>query len=340
MGKVMQWCCGGGAVAAIVVGTRLGLYGPLKEKPHTVESLCAATGIDADYARYWLFGQKAYGILQYDEKEETFALPESWATVLATPGNPAFMAPYAGVIAGAMEKTSEVCSNVKAGTGFPWKEVSPIIQDSTRQAFEVPYTNLLVQNWLPGIPGAVEKLQNGAVVADIGCGHGVSSCVLGKAFPKSQIKGYDYCPVSIAKAQEIAKQREVTNVEFLQEDATKVAGQFDMVFLFDCFHDMADPAGVAKGIFNSLKDDGVVMLVEPGRGGDNFADQKDEVSGMFFGVGVYVCQQISKAGGGPALGPCCPTPTLKKFWTDAGFEKFERATCDAPMNRIWGIWKK
>jgi len=43
------------------------------------------------------------------------------------------------------------------------------------------YLNNLVANWLPTLDGAVEKLQRGASVADVGYGHGWSTVLMAKA---------------------------------------------------------------------------------------------------------------------------------------------------------------
>ena len=56
------------------------------------------------------------------------------------------------------------------------------------------YNHHLVNEWLPALDGVVEKLQRGAIVADVGCGHGASTILMAKAFPNSKFYGYDYHP--------------------------------------------------------------------------------------------------------------------------------------------------
>ena len=54
--------------------------------------------------------------------------------------------------------------------------------------------------WLPALDGVVEKLEAGALVADIGCGHGHSTVLMAQAFPASRFRGFDTHRSSIAEA--------------------------------------------------------------------------------------------------------------------------------------------
>ena len=63
----------------------------------------------------------------------------------------------------------------------------------------------LIAEWLPALDGVVEKLERGAKVADVGCGHGASTMIMAEAFPNSQFVGIDFHGASIAHAREHAK---------------------------------------------------------------------------------------------------------------------------------------
>ncbi len=67
--------------------------------------------------------------------------------------------------------------------------------------------------------------QSGCMLADVGCGEGISSIVLGKAFSSTlKVIGYDYHLPSIEKAEEKAKSTGLSNVQFVKADA-KVFGE-------------------------------------------------------------------------------------------------------------------
>ena len=52
------------------------------------------------------------------------------------------------------------------------------------------------------------KLKNGGdKVADVGCGHGASTIIMAKAYPKSNVIGYDSHKPSIERAREGLKKK-------------------------------------------------------------------------------------------------------------------------------------
>src|SRR5271170_1286242 len=100
--------------------------------------------------------------------------------------------------------------------------------------FRPGYQNHLVSAWLPALDGVVTKLERGAKVADVGCGHGWSTVFMAKAFPNSQFVGYDFHPNSINEARNHAAEHGVgTNVRFEVGAAKDYAGDdFDLVTFF------------------------------------------------------------------------------------------------------------
>ena len=69
----------------------------------------------------------------------------------------------------------------------------------------------LISEWIPALDGVKEKLERGARVADVGCGHGVSVILMAKAFPKSRFFGFDYHQPSIDRAREMAREEGVAD---------------------------------------------------------------------------------------------------------------------------------
>ena len=151
------------------------------------------------------------------------------------------------------------------GGGVPWSDHTSCFFCAVARFFRPSYHNNLVSDWLPALDGVVDKLQRGAKVADVGCGHGWSTVLMARAFPNSQFIGYDFHPSSIEHAQAHARKHGVTaNTRF--EVATGKGYPergLDLVAFFDCLHDMGDPAGAAAHVRQSLKPDGSWMIVEP-----------------------------------------------------------------------------
>jgi ubiquinone/menaquinone biosynthesis C-methylase UbiE len=131
--------------------------------------------------------------------------------------------------------------------------------------FRPGYHNNLVASWLPALDGVAAKLESGAKVADVGCGHGFSTIIMAKAFPKSTFVGYDFHPESVEQARIHAEQHGASaNTKFEVAMASDFPGKdLDLVTFFDCLHDMGDPVGAARHVRETFKPDRSWMIVEP-----------------------------------------------------------------------------
>src|SRR5262249_39164480 len=153
------------------------------------------------YLREWASHQAASNYLTYDKATQKFSLSEEQAMVFAIDDSPVNMI-------GAFDSTVAMLGNqdkvepaFKKGGGVSWGDQTGCLFCATARFFRPGYKANLVDNWLPALNGVVEKLQRGAKVADVGCGHGWSTVIMAQAFPKSQFIGYDFHPSSIEHAQ-------------------------------------------------------------------------------------------------------------------------------------------
>ncbi len=147
----------------------------------------------------------------------------------------------------------------------------------------------LVSEWIPALDGVKEKLERGARVADVGCGHGASVILMAKAFPKSQFFGFDYHQPSIDRAREMAREAGVADRAIFERAAAKdYPGTFDLVAFFDCLHDMGDPVGAAAHVKSSLAKDGTWMVVEP-FGNDRLEENLNPIGRIFYAASTMIC---------------------------------------------------
>ncbi len=225
--------------------------------------------------------------------------------------------------------------NFRTGAGMEWGEHHPCLFQGTERFFRAGYNANLLSSWLPALDGAVEKLEAGGRVADVGCGHGVTTILMAQAFPKSEFVGIDYHDASIETAREHAAQAGVTNASFEVADATSYQGSnYDLVAFFDCLHDMADPSGAARRARQALKPDGHCMLVEPAAG-DSLSDNLNPVGRVFYGASSLICVPVSLAQQGPALGAQAGERRLTDVMVDGGgFTRFRRAA-ETPFNLVF-----
>ncbi len=184
------------------------------------------------------------------------------------------------------------------------------------------------------IDGVVSKLEHGATVADVGCGHGFSTIIMAKAFPKSTFVGYDFHPASVEQARVHAKEHGATNTKFEVAMASDFPGEdLDLVTFFDCLHDMGDPVGAARHVRQTLKPDGNWMIVEPAAG-DRLEDNLNPVSRMFYAGSTMICIPTSlDQPVGAALGAQAGFAKLSSAITQGGFSNVRKAT-ETPFNMV------
>jgi SAM-dependent methyltransferase len=328
----------GGAmnVPLVRIGDKLGLYKALHNAgPMTVEQLSKKAGIVPRYAREWLSNQAASGYLNYDAQKETFELPHEQAMIFADESSPVYMMGAFDLIAAMMDNQQSVGPAFKTGKGVSWGDLSPCQFCATSRFFRPGYQHNLVPNWLPALEGVTEKLERGATVADVGCGHGFSTVFMAKAFPKSKFFGFDFHAGSIEQARVHAQQHGVTeNIQFDVASAAEFpARKYDLVTFFDCLHDMGDPAGAAKHVRETIAPDGTWMIVEP-MAGDRLEDNINAVGRMYYAASTLICVPTSLAQPvGAALGAQAGLKRLSEVIKSGGFGSVKMAS-STPFNMI------
>ena len=326
----------GGAVNAVLmsIGDDLGLYKALAKGPHSPAELAAKTETNERYVREWLNSQAAGGYVTYDRASGHYSLSEEQALCLANPNGPVDLPGAALIMQDLFHVRERALQNFRSGKGMEWGEHHPCLFHGTERFFRAGYNANLLSSWIPALDGVEAKLRNGAKMADVGCGHGASTILLAKAFPKSEFIGYDYHSPSIATASQRARDARVDNVRFEVADATGYGGrEFDLIAFFDCLHDMADPAGAARHARGALKSNGTCMIVEP-FAGDDVADNLNPVGRLYYGASSLVCVPVSLARNGPALGAQAGERRLREIVEhQGGFATMRRAT-ETPFNIV------
>ena len=88
-------------------------------------------------------------------------------------------------IAAAIYKDEEKIRNAfGTGHGFGWHEHHHDLFHGTERLFKPGYSATSSRPWIPALDDVDGKLQAGAKVADIGCGHGSSTILLAQAVPQ------------------------------------------------------------------------------------------------------------------------------------------------------------
>ena len=193
----------------------------------------------------------------------------------------------------------------------------------------------LVAEWIPALEGVQEKLERGAKVADVGCGHGASTVIMAGAFPNSEFFGFDYHDASIDRARDAADEAGVGDrIKFEVASAKEFPGEgYDLVCVFDCLHDMGDPVGASAHVLQSLESDGTWMIVEP-FANDRVEENLNPVGRVFYGASTVICTPASLSQEvGLALGAQAGEARLTEVLKQAGFTRVRRAT-ETPFNLV------
>jgi SAM-dependent methyltransferase len=335
MGKMVGDMGAALSAALVVLGDRLGLYKAMADgAPVTSAELATRTDTTERYVREWLAAQACAGYVAYDPKAEKYFLTEVQSAVFAAEGQPTFMAGGFEILAAVFRDEPKIAAAFKSGNGVGWHEHDACLFRGTERFFRPAYAGSLLDSWLPALAGVEAKLKAGGKTADVGCGHGASTILMAKAFPKSKFYGFDYHGPSIERARAAAAEAGVTNAEFAVAAAKNYPGaDYDLVAFFDCLHDMGDPVGAAKHVKETLGPDGTWMVVEP-FANDTLADNLNPVGRVFYAASTMICTPASLSQEvGLGLGAQAGEKRLREVIEAGGFKSVRRAA-ETPFNLV------
>jgi SAM-dependent methyltransferase len=320
----------------MVIGEKLGLYKAMAHAgPLSSEEVAERAGVAERPVREWLRNQAAGGYIAYDAEADRYELPDEQAMALADEDSPVYLLGVYDSIASIYADEERILEAFRTGEGMGWHEHDPRLFRGTERFFRPGYRAHLIAEWIPALDGVQEKLEAGARVADVGCGHGVSTILMAEAFPNSEFTGFDYHDASIERAREAAEEAGMGDrVRFEVAAAKDYPGEgYDLVAVFDCLHDMGDPVGAARHVRETLDDDGTWMIVEP-YANDRVEENLNPVGRVFYGASTVICTPASLAQEvGLALGAQAGEQQLGEVIREGGFTRFRRAT-ETPFNLV------
>jgi 2-polyprenyl-3-methyl-5-hydroxy-6-metoxy-1,4-benzoquinol methylase len=337
MGNLVGYMTGGAMCFGVWLGDELGLYRVLADGgAMSADDVAAKAACNPRLVREWLDGQAAGGLVGYDPDSDRYELSEEAAMALGDESSPVFTARAMNAFGSLFMDIDKVTSAFRGDGAFSWGDHNACLFKGTEWFFRTGYRANLPSAWIPALEGVEAKLQAGARVADIGCGHGASVVVMAQAYPQSRFWGFDYHEPSIETSRQRAAEAGVADrTTFEVATAKDYPGTFDLICYFDCLHDMGDPVGIAKHAREQLDDDGTVLLVEPfaldGRA-TNIAE--NPMAALLYTASSSICtpnslSQEVRLGLGAQAGEA----RLREVMNEAGFTRFRRAA-DTPLNLI------
>jgi SAM-dependent methyltransferase len=314
------------------LGDRLGLYQALAATPGcTSAELAQRTATLERYVREWLEQQVVIGTLEVDDAaadatERRYFLPPAHAEVLVDRDSTQYLAPLAQLMVGAVSPLPAIIEAFRTGSGVPLAEYGADVRMGQAGLNRAAFIHLFGHDWLPRVPDVHARLQSDppARIAEIGSGAGWASIGLALAYPRPRIDGFDLDPPSVALAQANALEMGVAErVHFAVRNAVDAgsAAAYDLVFAFECLHDMADPVGALRAMGMLAGAHGAVIVVDE-RVGESFAAPNAATEPILYGFSVLHCLPASMVeADSAATGTVMRPNTLRQYAFEAGFRE-------------------
>jgi 2-polyprenyl-3-methyl-5-hydroxy-6-metoxy-1,4-benzoquinol methylase len=340
MGQLVGHMTGGAVCLGIWLGDELGFYRALQGAgPTTAQQVADKAGTNLRLTQEWLDSQAAGGLLAFDPAKDTYELTDEAALALADQESPVFVARAMNAFGSMFKDFEKNVAAFRGDGGLAWGDHHPCLFSGTEWFFRTGYRAHLPE-WIQALDGVDAKLQQGAKVADVGCGHGASVVVMAQQYPASQFYGFDFHEPSIETSRDRAKEASVDDRTTFSvataKDYTAPDGNgFDLICFFDCLHDMGDPVGIASYARTQLNDGGAILLVEPFALEDrptNIAE--NPMATLLYTASSVVCTPNSLSQEvGLGLGAQAGEGKLRQVFEEAGFTSF-RQVAATPFNLI------
>ena len=337
-----------GAVTAgmIHLGDRLGIYSAMSDgRSRTSVEIATATDLHERWVREWLHNQVGARFVVCDDLEAeptTFRLTPEAIAVLATPEHPAYGMGMFHRLPQTMAALEEMPDAFRTGVGRDYDSHGPEGAVGIERSFEPWNRNFLIPAVLPKMTEALERLERGCRVADIGCGAGSLVLLLARTYPASTFVGYDISRHALDRANEKLQAEGLTNARFVdpREEPIPTDHGFDIITTFDCIHDMTHPSQMMRTIREALAPDGSWLLVDI-KAQESLADNinKNPMASMLYGISVLSCMSSAlSAPDGEGLGTLGLPPSLAESMARAaGFSGFRRLDVDHNVNAFYEI---
>jgi SAM-dependent methyltransferase len=335
-------------IFTVYIGDKLGFYRQLANGGWlTSTGLAQRAGAQERYVREWLEQQTVSGILQVEDAraeatDRRYRLPAGHAEVLVERDSLNYLAPLAQLAVGAVHPIGSVLEAFQNGGGVPYADYGPDLREGQAGINRSTFLQEVGHSWFPAIPDLHARLQEDppARVADIGMGAGWSSIGLAQAYPNILVDGYDLDEPSVELAQTNAQEAGLYGrLNFHVRDAADadLAGQYDLVTIFEAVHDMSDPVAALRTARRLLNEDGTVIIVDE-RVGDEFTATGNDVEWMMYGWSVLHCLPAGMADQ-PSVGTgtVMRTSTLAQYAQEAGFSEVEVLPIDNFFFRVYRL---
>lgn len=332
-----------GEVVSLMIhlGDRLGIYQALDGAGLvTPGELAEKMGLKERWLLEWLRGQAAAKLLTYHSGDR-FELTAVGSAVLADERNSLQFAAGAFGVPISPEIVDRLAEAFQTGIGMTYQQLGPNAAHRTERMLG-PWSRMaLVPTVIPALDGVAEKLEKGAIVADVGCGGGIALLAIAKAFPNSEFHGYDPTSHAIENANKKVAAEGIRNAEFHVVRGEEIPQEptFDFMITLDCIHDMTHPERVIASIRKAIKSDGTWLIKDIRSTPDFERNMKNPMLAMMYGFSVSACMSSALSEpDGMGLGTLGFNPEVAKRMTgEGGFTRFKQHDFADPGNLYYEV---
>jgi ubiquinone/menaquinone biosynthesis C-methylase UbiE len=329
----------------ISIGHRTGLLDTMRGLPPSTSSeIAQKAGLNERYVREWLGSLVTAGVVEVDPTSTHYRLPEEHAAFLTRKAGADNIAVFTQYVAVMGEVEDEIVECFRQGGGVPYEKFprfhAVMAEDSGQSVL-----SSLESHVVPLVPGLAEKLTKGLHLLDVGCGSGRIICRLAELYPNSRFTGIDLSQEAIGNARAESAQKGLRNTEFVVKDLsdfdkTAEPEAFDFITTFDAIHDQGKPLNVLKGIYRTLKNDGVYLMQDIRGSSHVYQDIGNPLGPFLYAISTMHCMTVSLAQGGEGLGAMWGEEKTREYLQKAGFRSIETNQLAHDFQNNWYVVRK
>jgi 2-polyprenyl-3-methyl-5-hydroxy-6-metoxy-1,4-benzoquinol methylase len=289
--------------------------------PSTSEEIAQSANLNERYVREWLGAMVTANIVEYDPTKQKYHLPAEHAAFLTRAAGLNNIAVFTQYIALMGEVEQKIIECFHKGGGVPYSAY-PRFQELQAEETARIFDARLLDSILPLVDGLEDRLKSGIDVLDVGCGRGRAINIMARAYPKSSFVGYDISTEGIESARHEAIEWNLTNVKFEIKDTTTINEheKYDLITAFDTIHDQAQPSKVLKEIYNALrKDSGVFLMQDIAASSHLHENMNNPLAPTLYTFSTMHCMTVSLAYNGEGLGTVWGKQKAEQKLGEAGF---------------------
>jgi ubiquinone/menaquinone biosynthesis C-methylase UbiE len=321
------------------------LFDAMREMaPATSGEIASKTGLNERYVREWLGAMVTGRVVDVDDNGQRFLLPPEHAAFLTRPAGADNLAVFAQYIPLLGSVEDDIVECFKKGGGVPYAKF-PRFHDVMAEDSGQSILSSLESHIVPLVPGMAERLGSGTQMLDVGCGRGRIINRLAGLYPKSRFTGMDLSGEAVLSAWEEAADKKLRNVEFIVADLSRFDERaeieaFEFVTTFDAVHDQAKPLNVLRGIYRTLRRDGVYLMQDI-KGSSYVHKNLDHPLGpLLYTISCMHCMTVSLAQNGEGLGAMWGEEKTREYLDKAGFRSVEKHELAHDIQNNWYVVRK